>query len=108
MMGESPTRPRCLSVSPPVEVAAARCPAPSSATAPTVPLPGGLAACSRSLSARRASSSSRSRASVRKYPRGTSATRSEEHTSELQSPVHLVCRLLPDKEEERHHDRLPR
>src|SRR5947208_1132599 len=24
-------------------------------------------------------------------------TRSEEHTSELQSPDHLVCRLLPDK-----------
>src|SRR5690348_18222240 len=27
-------------------------------------------------------------------PRGT---RSEEHTSELQSPVHLVCRLLLEK-----------
>src|SRR5690348_18165772 len=26
-----------------------------------------------------------------------SRTRSEEHTSELQSPVHLVCRLLLDK-----------
>src|SRR5258708_28371991 len=26
-----------------------------------------------------------------------SATRSEEHTSELQSPDHLVCRLLLDK-----------
>src|SRR6266581_6098738 len=26
-----------------------------------------------------------------------SATRSEEHTSELQSPVHLVCRLLLEK-----------
>src|SRR5258708_18590481 len=24
-------------------------------------------------------------------------SRSEEHTSELQSPDHLVCRLLPDK-----------
>src|SRR3970040_2659411 len=24
-------------------------------------------------------------------------SRSEEHTSELQSPMHLVCRLLPDK-----------
>src|SRR5690348_17831840 len=24
-------------------------------------------------------------------------TRSEEHTSELQSPVHNVCRLLPEK-----------
>src|SRR5690348_17779019 len=28
---------------------------------------------------------------------GAAATRSEEHTSELQSPVHLVCRLLLEK-----------
>src|SRR5690348_18180963 len=28
---------------------------------------------------------------------GIERTRSEEHTSELQSPVHLVCRLLPEK-----------
>src|SRR5690348_18075215 len=28
---------------------------------------------------------------------GRSARRSEEHTSELQSPVHLVCRLLLEK-----------
>src|SRR6266487_7202170 len=27
----------------------------------------------------------------------SSPTRSEEHTSELQSPVHLVCRLLLEK-----------
>src|SRR4051794_41695333 len=27
----------------------------------------------------------------------SSASRSEEHTSELQSPVHLVCRLLLEK-----------
>src|SRR5690348_17843165 len=27
------------------------------------------------------------------------ATRSEEHTSELQSPVHIVCRLLPEKKQ---------
>src|SRR5690348_17628989 len=27
----------------------------------------------------------------------TACTRSEEHTSELQSPVHLVCRLLLEK-----------
>src|SRR6266487_847434 len=27
----------------------------------------------------------------------TPVLRSEEHTSELQSPVHLVCRLLPEK-----------
>src|SRR5690348_17931282 len=28
---------------------------------------------------------------------GIDAARSEEHTSELQSPVHLVCRLLLEK-----------
>src|SRR5438876_4175161 len=28
---------------------------------------------------------------------GTTLARSEEHTSELQSPVHLVCRLLLEK-----------
>src|SRR6267154_4669876 len=28
---------------------------------------------------------------------GGAVTRSEEHTSELQSPVHLVCRLLLEK-----------
>src|SRR5690348_18129789 len=32
------------------------------------------------------------------------AKRSEEHTSELQSPVHLVCRPLPEK----HNPRLTR
>src|SRR5690348_11434928 len=36
--------------------------------------------------------------SIRYGARGpNSATRSEEHTSELQSPVHLVCRLLLEK-----------
>src|SRR5438876_5948406 len=36
-------------------------------------------------------------------PRTTAArtkTRSEEHTSELQSPVHLVCRLLLEKKKQ--------
>src|SRR5437762_6401747 len=38
---------------------------------------------------------------------GTGATRSEEHTSELQSPMYLVCRLLLEKKknEARHGDR---
>src|SRR5258708_28650557 len=46
-------------------------------------------------------------APVREYPlgrrgwlepaRGGAARRSEEHTSELQSPDHLVCRLLLEK-----------
>src|SRR5690348_17654040 len=30
-------------------------------------------------------------------PNAATASRSEEHTSELQSPVHLVCRLLLEK-----------
>src|SRR5947208_9900404 len=30
--------------------------------------------------------------------------RSEEHTSELQSPDHLVCRLLREKKKQRYHD----
>src|SRR5438876_9096037 len=30
--------------------------------------------------------------------------RSEEHTSELQSPVHLVCRLLLEKKKKQHNN----
>src|SRR5690348_18093010 len=37
----------------------------------------------------------RARAGAR--PRLAGGARSEEHTSELQSPVHLVCRLLLEK-----------
>src|SRR5438876_5760196 len=33
----------------------------------------------------------------RRFHITTPASRSEEHTSELQSPVHLVCRLLLEK-----------
>src|SRR5947208_13258284 len=36
-----------------------------------------------------------------KSPRGTDQDRSEEHTSELQSPDHLVCRLLLEKKNSR-------
>src|SRR5258708_16439129 len=32
-----------------------------------------------------------------------SRTRSEEHTSELQSPDHLACRLLLEKKQQPHH-----
>src|SRR5258708_31455904 len=32
-----------------------------------------------------------------RYDYGTALARSEEHTSELQSPDHLVCRLLLEK-----------
>src|SRR6266487_6767750 len=34
---------------------------------------------------------------------GMSGWRSEEHTSELQSPVHLVCRLLLEKKKHHKH-----
>src|ERR1041385_9396739 len=34
---------------------------------------------------------------------GTKAPRSEEHTSELQSRLHLVCRLLLEKKKVVHH-----
>src|SRR5438876_4066133 len=37
-----------------------------------------------------------------RHPRpGADAERSEEHTSELQSPVHLVCRLLLEKKKKK-------
>src|SRR5437762_10739643 len=35
-------------------------------------------------------------------PCGESAHRSEEHTSELQSPMYLVCRLLLEKKKDKH------
>src|SRR5437764_9075844 len=34
-------------------------------------------------------------------------TRSEEHTSELQSPMYLVCRLLLEKKNNKHTDQTP-
>src|SRR5947208_5090861 len=34
-------------------------------------------------------------------PRNRNAARSEEHTSELQSPDHLVCRLLLEKKKKK-------
>src|SRR2546429_4099631 len=35
--------------------------------------------------------------------RKVAANRSEEHTSELQSRLHLVCRLLLEKKKKKHH-----
>src|SRR5690348_17441691 len=40
---------------------------------------------------------------IRKRPPRRSELRSEEHTSELQSPVHLVCRLLLEKKNKKQH-----
>src|SRR2546426_5146142 len=36
--------------------------------------------------------------------RPDASPRSEEHTSELQSPCNLVCRLLLEKKKNQHHD----
>src|SRR5690606_41864603 len=41
-----------------------------------------------------------SRSSARAMPKSTTFTRSEEHTSELQSRENLVCRLLLEKKNE--------
>src|SRR4051794_41852851 len=41
------------------------------------------------------------RADLTRRPAGGHRTRSEEHTSELQSPVHLVCRLLLEKKKKK-------
>src|SRR4051794_41192501 len=53
-------------------------------------------AATSASTARRASSS---RPPAVSWRRGA---RSEEHTSELQSPVHLVCRLLLEKKKNKH------
>src|SRR5690348_18188477 len=39
---------------------------------------------------------------ARPDPGASGSDRSEEHTSELQSPVHLVCRLLLEKKKNQH------
>src|SRR5256885_6439212 len=44
-------------------------------------------------------------AAPQRYPAGTQ--RSEEHTSELQSPCNLVCRLLLEKKKYRNASALP-
>src|SRR5258708_14305572 len=41
-------------------------------------------------------------AATRPYGRARGVGRSEEHTSELQSPDHLVCRLLLEKKKKKH------
>src|SRR5438876_7957730 len=58
---------------------------------------------------RRARPRAAARNSHRPPRRGSSrapASRSEEHTSELQSPVHLVCRLLLEKKNDRADERV--
>src|SRR5689334_24343423 len=54
-------------------------------------------------STRRMVSASRRSSSSRRLAGGSaSASRSEEHTSELQSQFHLVCRLLLEKKKKTH------
>src|SRR5947208_5243145 len=52
--------------------------------------------------ARRARSMSTSIRAVTRRRRSSPRWRSEEHTSELQSPDHLVCRLLLEKKKKKH------
>src|SRR2546426_6814778 len=44
----------------------------------------------------------RRRTGARRARRSSRSTRSEEHTSELQSPCNLVCRLLLEKKKKLH------
>src|SRR2546429_4604596 len=60
----------------------------------------------RSTPTRRACSSSRGPPSPTPPPSTTRSRRSEEHTSELQSRLHLVCRLLLEKKKK--HPTAPR
>src|SRR5690348_17652382 len=83
----------------------------------TLSLHDALPICSRPATpgsgriASRCTCSTAARTSTRPTPHAASAssrstpspTRSEEHTSELQSPVHLVCRLLLEKKKKKKH-----
>src|SRR5260370_29758414 len=55
----------------------------------------------------RAKSQSRSLYSTRARPRPSAVNRSEEHTSELQSHLNLVCRLLLEKKKNRQNEHQP-
>src|SRR5437660_2983365 len=59
--------------------------------------------CSRAFSACRRRSSGSRAASTACASSAVSSSRSEEHTSELQSRGHLVCRLLLEKKKNLHH-----
>src|SRR5438876_8179654 len=43
---------------------------------------------------------------VERHAHGAPLARSEEHTSELQSPVHLVCRLLLEKKKKKKNNKM--
>src|SRR5437764_1909523 len=59
------------------------------------PTPGRWPACTRHSSAKSMASGCCRRHRSRQHP--DAIDRSEEHTSELQSPMYLVCRLLLEK-----------
>src|SRR5690348_18195975 len=59
--------------------------------------PRGAPASAGPRAARRVGTRPSVRSADRSRRRRWTADRSEEHTSELQSPVHLVCRLLLEK-----------
>src|SRR5947208_10055814 len=77
----------------------------------TLSLHDALPISGRSLRARRPQARSRSSASAQDKGTRTcccsrrcaGTARSEEHTSELQSPDHLVCRLLLEKKKTKHY-----
>src|SRR5690348_17516680 len=59
--------------------------------------------CRSSGTCRRRACRSPGRSAPSGFPAAPGMARSEEHTSELQSPVHLVCRLLLEKKNQRTH-----
>src|SRR5690242_21300277 len=71
--------------------------------APQLPAAVGMLSLRSALTefARPATRTPRSRASCRARPSSPRRRRSEEHTSELQSHVNLVCRLLLEKKKKK-------
>src|SRR5258705_9578151 len=109
--GSTAHSPRLMPLLPPISARTAHCPSPwhplpwNGSSRPRAPR---SRRCSRG--ARSAVSSRRQRPVSRRWPMpqrlcGSSARcRSEEHTSELQSLRHLVCRLLLEKKNTTHHE----
>src|SRR5437762_12205433 len=64
---------------------------------PISPTPVPSSASSKPRTRTSPSRGPRSISPVRRSPRPPTQSRSEEHTSELQSPMYLVCRLLLEK-----------
>src|SRR5438876_10609693 len=69
---------------------------------PIVPCPATTTGSLYGETYTRPCSSAWRRAKTSVWPLSSPWVRSEEHTSELQSPVHLVCRLLLEKKKKKH------